>query len=65
MLDNILVNNTLDFLDIIDDVNNRSDHLAVLCHTKFDNVNFSEVKPIDGSKPVDRFCRHYIIIVRL
>ena len=60
MLDNILVNNTLDFVDIIDDVYNHSDYLAVLCHKKFDNVNSSEVKHIDSLKPIDHLCGHYI-----
>ena len=60
MLDTILVNNTLDFVYIIDEVNNRSDLLAVLCHTKLDNVNSSEVKHIDSSKPVAGLCGYYI-----
>ena len=60
MLDNILANNILDLKDIIDEVNNCSDYLVVLCHTKFDNVNSSEVKPINSSKPVAGLCGHYI-----
>ena len=60
MFDNILVNNTLDFVNIIDEVKKRNNHFAVLFHSKFDNVNSSEVKPIDNSKPIAGVCGHYI-----
>jgi hypothetical protein len=39
MLDNVLVNGMFDFVDIFNDVNNRSDHLAVICHVRLENKN--------------------------